>query len=448
MLEVVLDSFHRLSAEADLILVEGAGSPAEINLRERDIANMGFARASGTPVALVGDIDRGHVIAALVGAHAVLDVDDRAMIKGFLINRFRGDPALFDEGRRQIARRTGWSDLGMAPWLAAADRLPAEDAVVLERGRACSLGDRVRIARAAMANLGQLRRLRPLNADPAVDFAFVPPGRPLPADADLIVLPGSKATLSDLAMMRSEGWDIDLMSHVRHGGRVLGLCGGYQMLGRRVADPLGIEGAPGSAEGLGLLDVETTLGRRQDAQPGVRAPRSGGQAVTGYEIHLGETTGAGAARPFLIHADGRHDGAVSPDGRVAGSYVHGLFRRRRGARRTPAPLGVRSAGGDHSARVERPWTILPRCSPAPSTSTPSPGSPDCDRLGPLFEPPAIAPVDSALARALRAKIDGLAKPPGALGDLEDLAVRIGLIQSRLDPAVDRVRAYVFAATTG
>jgi adenosylcobyric acid synthase len=194
--------------------------------------------------------------------------------------------------------------------------------------------------------------LDPLGADPAVDFAFVPPGRPLPANADLIVLPGSKATRSDLAMMRSEGWDIDLMSHVRHGGRVLGLCGGYQMLGRRIADPLGIEGAPGSAEGLGLLDVETTLGAVKTLSPVSGRLVAGDQAVTGYEIHLGETTGTGAARPFLIHADGRHDGAVSQDGRVAGTYVHGLFESGEARAALLAPLGVRSAGGDHSARVE------------------------------------------------------------------------------------------------
>ena len=352
MLEVVLESFHRLSAEADLVLVEGAGSPAEINLREGDIANMGFARASGTPVALVGDIDRGHVIAALVGAHAVLDPDDRAMIKGFLINRFRGDPALFDEGRREIARRTGWSDLGMAPWLTAAERLPAEDAVVLERGRACSSGGRVRIAAPRWRTLANFDDFDPLNADPAVDFAFVPPGRPLPANADLIVLPGSKATLSDLAMMRSEGWDIDLLSHVRHGGRVLGLCGGYQMLGRRIADPLGIEGAPGSAEGLGLLDVETTLAAVKTLSPAAGRLAPGGEPVNGYEIHVGETTGPGAARPFLIHGDGRPDGAVSPDGRVAGTYLHGLFESGTARAALLAPLGVLSAGGDHSARVE------------------------------------------------------------------------------------------------
>ncbi len=352
MLELVLESFRRLSAEADLVLVEGAGSPAEINLRAGDIANMGFARASGTPVALVGDIDRGHVIAALVGAHAVLDPEDRAMIKGFIINRFRGDPALFDEGRRQIAGRTGWRDLGMAPWLAAAGRLPAEDAVVLERGGQSSAGGRLRIAAPRWPALANFDDFDPLAAEPAVDFAFVPPGRPLPGDADLIVLPGSKATLSDLAMMRTEGWDIDLKAHVRRGGRVLGLCGGYQMLGRRIADPDGIEGAPGSAEGLGLLDVETVLTTGKTLTPAAGRLVPGGEVVTGYEIHVGETVGPGAARPFLIHADGRPDGAVSPDGRVAGTYVHGLFEGGAARAAILRSLGAHSAGDDHSVRVD------------------------------------------------------------------------------------------------
>ena len=352
MLEVVLDSFRRLSADADLVLVEGAGSPAEINLRDGDIANMGFARASGTPVALVGDIDRGHVIAALVGAHAVLDPEDRAMIKGFLINRFRGEPALFDDGRREIVRRTGWPDLGVAPWLAGADRLPAEDAVVLERGARGSTGGPVRIVAPRWAALANFDDFDPLRAEPAVDFAFIAPGRPLPADADLIVLPGSKATLSDLAMMRAEGWDIDLKAHVRRGGRVLGLCGGYQMLGRRIADPLGIEGPARSAEGLGLLDVETTLTAVKTLRLAAARLVPGGEPISGYEIHVGETTGPGVAHPFLIHGDGRPDGAVSPDGRIAGTYVHGLFDGGDARAAILRPLGVRSTGADHGAVVE------------------------------------------------------------------------------------------------
>jgi adenosylcobyric acid synthase len=303
-------------------------------------------------VALVGDIDRGHVIAALVGAHAVLDAEDRAMIKGFLINRFRGDPALFDEGRRQIAHRTGWRDLGMAPWLDAAGRLPAEDAVVLERGRPIASGGKLRIVAPRWRSLANFDDFDPLRADPAIDFAFIPPGTPLPGDADLVVLPGSKAVLSDLAMMRSEGWDIDLAAHVRHGGRVLGLCGGYQMLGRRIADPLGVEGAPGSARGLGLLDVETILTAAKTLQPAAGRLVATGEPVTGYEIHVGETLGPGAARPFLVHADGRPDGAVSPDGRIAGTYVHGLFDGGEARAAILRPLGGLSAGGDHGVRVE------------------------------------------------------------------------------------------------
>ena len=259
LLDIAVDSFRRLQAEADLVLVEGAGSPAEINLRQGDIANMGFARATGTPVVLVGDIDRGHVIAALAGAHLVLDPEDRAMIAGFLINKFRGDPGLFDDGRREITRLTGWPDLGMATWMAAARRLPAEDAVVLDDPERSASEGKVRIVAPLWRGISNFDDFDPLRREPDVDFAFVPPGKAFPGDADLVVLPGSKATLSDLAMMRSEGWDIDLFAHVRRGGHVLGVCGGYQMLGRRIADPQGIEGSPGAADGLGLLDVETVM---------------------------------------------------------------------------------------------------------------------------------------------------------------------------------------------
>jgi adenosylcobyric acid synthase len=353
LLGVAVESFRRLQAQADLVLVEGAGSPAEINLRAGDIANMGFARAAGVPVALVGDIDRGHVIAALVGAHAVLEADDLAMIKGFLINKFRGDPSLFHDGRWEIVRRTGWPDLGMAPWLAAARRLPAEDAVVLDR-RGAAGGDRpIRIVAPLWRSLANFDDADPLIAEPAVDFAFIPPGQPLPGDADLVLLPGAKATLSALAMMRDEGWDIDLKAHVRRGGRVLGLCGGYQMLGRRIADPLGMEGSPGAAEGLAMLDVETTL----TADKTLRAVRGrlakGGEAFAGYEMHIGETVGPGARRPFLIQADGRADGAVSADGRIAGTYVHGLFERGAARAAILSDLGVPSSGLDDSVRVDR-----------------------------------------------------------------------------------------------
>jgi adenosylcobyric acid synthase len=352
LLDTAVESFRRLQAEADIVIVEGAGSPAEINLRAGDIANMGFARAADVPVVLVGDIDRGHVIAALVGAQAVLEPGDVEIIKGFIINKFRGDPSLFDDGRAEIVRRTGWPDLGMAPWLAAARRLPAEDAVVLDRPRA-GAGGRVRIVAPLLRSLSNFDDFDPLRAEPSVDFAFVPPGQALPGDADLIVLPGAKATLPDLAMLRAQGWDIDIAAHVRRGGRVLGVCGGYQMLGRRVADPQGVEGPPGAAEGLGLLDIETVLTAEKVLRPVSGRLADGETAFAGYEMHVGMTTGPGCARPFLTFDDGRTDGAISADGRIGGAYVHGLFDQASARGFLLSQLGATVARGDHPAEVDK-----------------------------------------------------------------------------------------------
>ena len=349
LLDTVLECFRRLEAESDLVIVEGAGSPAEINLRAGDIANMGFARAAAVPVVLVGDIDRGHVIAALVGAHAVLDEADRAMVRGFLINKFRGDPSLFEDGRLEIVRRTGWADLGMAPWLAAARRLPAEDAVVLDR-LASAAGRKARIVVPMLSRIANFDEFDALRAEPEVEFAFVPPGAPLPGDADLVILPGTKATLADLAFLRAQGWDIDLAAHVRRGGRVLGVCGGYQMLGRRITDPDGIEGAPGAADGLGLLDVETVMTGDKTLRP-VAGRLVGGARFEGYEMHVGRTTGA--VPPMLIFDGGATDGAVSPDGRVRGAYVHGLFDKGEARAALLADLGVVSDGVDQSVRADQ-----------------------------------------------------------------------------------------------
>ncbi len=349
LLGTVVESFRRLEAQSDLVIVEGAGSPAEINLRAGDIANMGFARAADVPVVLVGDIDRGHVIAALVGAHVVLDEGDRAMVRGFLINKFRGDPSLFQDGRSEIVRRTGWADLGMAPWLAAARRLPAEDAVVLDRF--AGAGDRkVRIVVPMLSRIANFDEFDALRAEPEVEFAFVPPGTPLPGDADLVILPGTKATLADLGFLRAQGWDIDLKAHVRRGGRVLGVCGGYQMLGRRLSDPDGIEGAPETVEGLGLLDVETVMTDDKTLRP-VGGRLVNGARFEGYEMHVGRTTGGAAA--MLTFDDGAEDGAVSPDGLVRGCYVHGLFDRGEARAALLAELGVRSEGVDQALRVDR-----------------------------------------------------------------------------------------------
>jgi adenosylcobyric acid synthase len=351
LLAAVVESYRRLEAQSDLVLIEGAGSPAEINLRAGDIANMGFARAVGAPVALVGDIDRGHVIAALVGAQAVLDADDCAMIKGFIINKFRGDPSLFDEGRLEIARRTGWRDLGMVPWLAAARALPAEDAVVLERGAAGARG-RVKIVVPLLSRIANFDDFDPLRAEPEVDFSFVPPGQALPGDSDVVILPGTKATLADLAFFRTQGWDIDLLAHIRRGGRVLGVCGGLQMLGRRIADPEGIEGPPGEAAGLGLLNFETVLtGQKALRRVTGRLAKSKAR-FEGYEMHVGRSVAPIAERPWLSVEDGSTESAVSKNGEIGGCYVHGLFALGEARAALLAEWGAKSAGGDHGDRVD------------------------------------------------------------------------------------------------
>ena len=316
----VLESFHRLADRADIVLVEGAGSPAEVNLRARDIANMGFARAAGVPVVLVGDIDRGGVIAQIVGTHAVLDKDDRAMIRGFAINRFRGDVRLFDDGLPVIETATGWPSLGVVPWFSDAWRLPAEDVLDI----ASRPGDGIRVAVPRLPRIANFDDLDPLAAEPGVQIDIIEPGRALPGDAALVLLPGSKATITDLAAFREAGWDVDLAAHIRRGGHVLGLCGGYQMLGTEIADPAGIEGPAGRVAGLGHLDVRTVLRPEKRLSLTRATYRPTGDRVTGYEIHLGQTEGADRARGWL-DIDGRTEGAASPSGRVMGSYLHGLF---------------------------------------------------------------------------------------------------------------------------
>ena len=350
LLDEVLASYRRLQAEADIVVIEGAGSPAEINLRAGDIANMGFARAAGVPVVLVGDIDRGGVIASLVGTRAVIDPVDAAMIHGFLVNKFRGDPALFSDGYHAIAERTGWRGFGVVPWLADAARLPSEDAVVLQQSQA-PRADRVLVACPITAHIANFDDLDPLRLEPDVELVMVPPGKPIPAEAALIVLPGSKATIADLRFLRAQGWDIDIRAHHRRGRPVLGLCGGYQMLGRSIADPEGVEGPAERVEGLGLLAVDTVLGGDK-ALAEVRGTANGA-AFEGYEIHLGRTSGRDTARPAVRFEGGRTDGAVSADGLVTGSYVHGLLGLAEQRRAWLARIGVAGSGPDHSASVDR-----------------------------------------------------------------------------------------------
>ncbi len=324
LMPFVLDSYGRLKHEADIVLVEGAGSASEVNLRANDIANMGFARAADVPVVLIGDIDRGGVVASLVGTKVVIDASDAAMILGFLVNKFRGDPTLFADGMATIARATGWEPLGLVPFFPDARLLPAEDALALDAARTAKPNARIKIAVPILPHVANFDDLDPLDAEPTVDLVRVRPGHALPGDADLVLLLGAKATIADLAVLREAGFHIDIGAHVRRGGSVLGLCGGYQMLGRAIRDPLGLEGPASTAEGLGLLDVETILSSDKRLEP-VHGATGDGIPFSGYEMHMGVTDGPDRARPFARLADGSSEGAVSPDGRVIGTYIHGLF---------------------------------------------------------------------------------------------------------------------------
>ena len=323
LMPFVLESFARLATQCDVIVIEGAGSPAETNLRAGDIANMGFARAAGLPVILIGDIDRGGVIAQIVGTQAVLDPEDNAMIKGFCVNKFRGDRSLFDKGRDDIAARTGWPSLGVLPWFEQASRLPAEDVMDLP-ARSRSGGHGLVIAVPQLPRISNFDDLDPLAAEPSVDLRMIINGMPIPADTDLILLAGSKSTIADLADLRSAGWDIDIAAHVRRGGHVMGLCGGYQMLGKTISDPDGIEGPAGIVAGLGHLDVDTVLEPVKHLALREGQHLASGTSLNGYEIHMGRTDGPDCARPWL-RLGSTNEGASTQTGRVLGCYLHGIF---------------------------------------------------------------------------------------------------------------------------
>jgi adenosylcobyric acid synthase len=350
LLPAVLESYARVRAEADLVLIEGAGSAAEINLRQGDIANMGFARAANCPVALVGDIDRGGIFAQILGVKAALAPEDAAMIVGFIVNKFRGDASLFEGAMATIAERTGWPALGLLPFFAGAARLPAEDAFSLGALKARADGQ-VTIAVPMLARIANFDEFDPLRMEPSVQLVFVRPGEAIPL-ADLIILPGSKATIADLAFFQAQGWHVDLLAHARRGGRVLGICGGYQMLGTSVADPEGIEGPACENEGLCLLEVETVLTGEKTLREVEGECLPNAQPFRGYEMHVGRTEGPDCARPFLRFADGRLDGATSENGLIAGAYVHGLFGD---DRQRAAWLGSLGAGSEiaYEATVER-----------------------------------------------------------------------------------------------
>jgi adenosylcobyric acid synthase len=304
LLPAVLESFARIGEGADLVLVEGAGSPAEINLRDRDI---------------------GGVIASLVGTHALLTPEERALVRGFIINKFRGDVRLFDGGMRAIEERTGWPGFGVVPYLPRLRHLPAEDSLAAGRLARPGADGRIRIAVPAFPRIANFDDLDPLAAEPAVAVQLVPPGAALPGDADLVILPGSKASLSDLEFLRAQGWDVDLAAHHRRGGWILGICAGYQMLGRELHDPARLEGGPSRAPGLGYLDLSTELHPEKIVGLVSGAERRSGLALGGYEIHCGRMSGPALDRPWLDLQSGP-EGAVGPDERVFGTSVHGLFQ--------------------------------------------------------------------------------------------------------------------------
>ena len=327
LMEPVLESYRKLTAKYDFVLVEGAGSPAETNLRKSDIANMGFAREANVPVCLLADIDRGGVIASIVGTKAVLDRRDAAQIRSFIVNKFRGDRSLFADGVKDIESRTEWPCRGVIPWIGAVRMLPQEDTVILDSlqpSPEAVTETKVKIVVPMLSRIANSDDFDPLRSEANVDFEFVPPGAAIPRDADVVILPGTKSTLADLRFLRDQGWHHDIISHARAGGKVLGLCGGYQLLGRKIRDLHGIEGKPEEADGLGLLNVETDMLSKKTVRPLKGVCATSEAAIAGYEIHIGETKGPDTARR-LVRFEHGEDGAASADGNIAGCYVHGLF---------------------------------------------------------------------------------------------------------------------------
>ena len=345
----VMAAWQALESRFDVIIAEGAGSPAEINLREGDIANMGFAEAADCPVLLVGDIDRGGVFAQLVGTLALLSESEQARTKGFIINRFRGDIALLNPGLEWLEARTGKPVFGTLPYLQGL-LLDAEDSIGLTHAEKAS--QTLNVIVPALPRISNHTDFDPLRLHPQVSLTFVGPDQPIPA-ADVIILPGSKSTASDLAWLKQQGWDNAIQRHLRYGGKVLGICGGFQMLGEWVDDPDGLEGKPGKVAGLGLLPLTTRMvaGKQLRNVSGLTVAE--GATVTGYEIHNGVSDGAALSSP-LFDLNGRPEGAVSKDGQIIGTYLHGLFDHPEACQALLKQLGLINADkSDYQAHRER-----------------------------------------------------------------------------------------------
>ncbi len=325
----VFDSYERLKSNYQCILVEGAGSPAEINLRQNDIANMGFAEAADCPVIIVADIDRGGVFAHLVGTLELLSASEQARVCGFIINRFRGDIALLESGLDWLEARTGKPVLGVVPYLHGL-YIDAEDGVNAIENTECSengeSNQRLKVVVPVLPRISNHTDFDPLRLHPQIDFHYVREGESIPA-ADLIILPGSKSVIKDFQWLKQQGWLTTINKHLRYGGKLLGICGGYQMLGEFIHDPLGIEGEAGSETGLGLLAMSTSLEPEKQLKRvtgTLSLPDQPSVGVKGYEIHAGVTTGSALSRPLLT-LNNTPDGAISHDNQIAGTYLHGLF---------------------------------------------------------------------------------------------------------------------------
>ena len=324
VMDAIMAAWQRLEQQYDLVFVEGAGSPAEINLREGDVANMGFAEQADCPVIIIADIDKGGVFAHLYGTLALLSESEQQRVVGFVINRFRGDIKLLEPGLKWLEEKTGKPVLGVLPYLHGL-HLEAEDAI-LSNQKTQDSRQTLKIAVLILTRTSNHTDFDPLRLHPEVDICFVGKDQPIPA-CDLIIIPGSKNTRIDMEYLRSNNWDQDILKHLRYGGKLMGICGGYQMLGTMINDPEGIEGKRGSTPGLGLLDLTTTMVRQKHLKQvsgTLMLPNQGTVTVTGYEIHAGITTGSALASP-LIKLKHYNDGAISNDGQVFGSYLHGIF---------------------------------------------------------------------------------------------------------------------------
>jgi len=349
LLTPVLNSFNSLKNKYDLVLVEGAGSPAEINLRNNDIANMGFANAANIPVILIGDIERGGVIAQILGTKVILSITDSNRVAGFLINKFRGDPALFFDGYNYIVKNTSWSGFGVLPWFEKHNDFPAEDSYEITSSEK---PNSLKIVCLCLPRISNYDDLDPLSQEKNVSLIMLKAGEAIPGDARLVIIPGSKSTISDLKFIRTQKWDIDLLAHKNRGNYVLGICAGYQMLGNVIDNSKGQEGNPSIVNGLNMLEINTVLTLEKTLNRVNANDYKTGINFDGYEIHIGKTNGNDCKNPFAI-INNKFEGAVSKDGLIMGSYLHGMFVNNKFRSMFLKKLGFQTSNLNYSSKVDQ-----------------------------------------------------------------------------------------------